>query len=162
MSVLGGIKARANGEHFEGLIERVCLAYRARVEAFIEKTPEPMKPIRPNGRLGQFVACYTKQGQPDYKGTLRGGRAVVFEAKHTATGRIEQKRVTPEQTAALSMHEQLGAVCFVLVSFDFARFYRVPWSVWRDMPAKFGKKSANEKDLAAFEVKIDRFLDDFL
>ena len=102
---------------------------------------------------------YTKQAQPDYKGTLKGGRAVVFEAKHTASGRIEQSRVTPEQTAALNIHAFMGAQCFVLVSFSFEAFYRVPWDVWRDMPEKFGKVSANQKDLAQWKVDILHFLD---
>lgn len=159
---IGGKRARANGEHFEALIERVCFMYDLRGEAYIMKTPEPMKPIKPYSRAGQFIACYTKQAQPDYKGTLKGGRAVVFEAKHTATGRIEQSRVTPEQSAALSKHEALGALCFVLVSFQFKKFYCIPWSVWRTIPETFGKLSVNEKDVSAYEVNISYFLDKYI
>ncbi len=33
-----------------------------------------MKPLRAPNQLGQFLACYTKAAQPDYKGTLKGGR----------------------------------------------------------------------------------------
>ena len=161
MSVLGGMKARRNGEYFERLIESACRYYSVRGEAFIEKTPEPMKPLKP-ARAGQFVACFTKQAQPDYKGTLKGGRAVVFEAKHTTTTRIEQSRVTEEQAKALSKHEALGAICFVLVSFSFNTFYRVPWSVWRNIPEKYGKLSVNEKDLSAYKVDIIYFLDDLI
>lgn len=158
MSRIGGAKAHRNGETFEAIIDRACVLYEQAGVAKIEKTPEPMKPLR-RLKLGQFVACFTKSAQPDYKGTLRGGRAVCFEAKHAASGRIEQQRVTPEQAEALDKHDELGAVCFVLVSFRFDNFYRVPWHVWRDMPDHFGKVSANEKDLEPFRINILRFLD---
>lgn len=159
MSRAGGLKARTNGEQFEALIMRACERYRALGAAYILKTPEPMKPIRPL-KGGQFVACYTKQAQPDFKGTLRGGRAVCFEAKHTASGRIEQSRVTPEQSEALDEHHALGALCFVLVSFRFEAFFRVPWEVWATMQSSFGKKSANVADLEPYRVDVLRFLDD--
>jgi recombination protein U len=155
-----GAKARNNGQQFESLIERACLRYMALKIAYIEKTPEPMKPLSKANQYGQFAACYVKHAQPDYKGTLKGGRAVVFEAKHTDGQRIEQNRVTPEQAAALNRHESMGALCFVLVSFSFENFYAVPWKVWRDMAGQFGKVSANEKDLLPYLAPgIMTFLD---
>ena len=151
-SIMGGRHARINGQNFERLIDVACQLYKEDGVAWIEKTPEPMKPLgKQNGR-GQFLACYTKQAQPDYKGTLRGGRAVVFEAKHTDAERIERSRVTEEQMEALRAHESLGAFCFVLVSFRFEKFYRVPFHAWDDMKAKYGKVSVNEKDLAPFRI----------
>ena len=145
-----GAKARTNGQQFEELIDRALLRYRTLKIAYIEKTPEPMKPLSKPNQYGQFKACYEKHAQPDYKGTLKGGRAVVFEAKHTDGQRIEQNRVTTEQAAALNRHENMGALCFILVSFRFENFYAVPWKVWRDMGQKFGKVSANEKDLLPY------------
>lgn len=157
---MGGLKARNNGETFERMIERACLRYKALGLAYIEKTPEPMKPLNKANQRGQFLACYTKQAQPDYKGTLKGGQSIVFEAKHTDNNRIEQKRVTEEQAAALTRHESLGAVCFVLVSFRFENFYCVPWSVWAEMPQHFGKVSVNENDLLPYIASgIMTFLD---
>lgn len=155
-----GTKARNNGGHFEELLDRACLRYKALKLAYIEKTPEPMKPLdRPNAN-GQFTACFTKHAQPDYKGTLKGGRSIVFEAKHTDANRIDQARVTEEQAAALTRHESLGALCFILVSFRFENFYAVPWNVWRDMKGHFGKVSATEQDLLPYIVPgIMTFLD---
>ena len=158
MSRIGGKRAHRNGATFESLIERACLRYQREGVAYIEKSPEPMRPIKAMG-LGRFLACFTKAAQPDYKGTLRGGRAVCFEAKHTEGERIEQSRVTDEQAEALDKHDDLRAVCFVLVSFRFERFYRVPWHLWASMPERFGKVSVNEKDLAPYRVEILRFLD---
>ena len=71
--------------------------------AYIEKTPEPMKPLGKPNRSGQFLACYTKQGQPDFKGTITGGRSVVFEAKQTDTDRITYDRLTDKQIEVMSI-----------------------------------------------------------
>ena len=155
---IGGSKARINGHYFEQLIDRECRIYAEAGAAKIEKTPEPMKPLRPPNRMGQFWACYTKQAQPDYKGTMRGGKAVIFEAKHTDAPRIEQSRVTEEQLAALLEHEKLGAECFILVSFGFKRFYRVPVRNWQQMKNIYGKVSVNEKDLEPFLLTRIKFL----
>lgn len=155
-----GAKARNNGNHFEELLDRACIRYKALKLAYIEKTPEPMKPLNSPNERGQFLACFTKHAQPDYKGTLKGGRAIVFEAKHTDANRIDQLRVTEDQAAALTRHESMGALCFILVSFRFENFYAVPWSVWRDMKGQFGKVSANEDDLLPYMVPgIMTFLD---
>lgn len=147
-----GRRARVAGEHFESMISSSCDFYLSRGLAKIEKTPEPMKPLGAKNKKGQFLACYTKAGQPDYKGTLRGGRAVVFEAKHTDGDRIEQSRLTEEQTKALEDHHRLGAIAFVLVSIGLSDFYRVPWPIWRDMVEHFGHKHIKHHELEPYEV----------
>ena len=88
-----------------------------------------------------------KQAQPDYKGTLKGGKAVVFEAKHTDDDRIEYNRLTKEQRDDLEHHHKLGAVAFVLVSMSLTECFRVPWPVWRDMAATYGRKYMTRDEL---------------
>ncbi|MBQ8926088.1 MAG: Holliday junction resolvase RecU [Paludibacteraceae bacterium] len=149
---LRGQQSRAAGEYFENLLSGSCKWYAMKGLAKIEKTPEPMKPLRAPNRQGQFLACFTKQAQPDYKGTLKGGRAIVFEAKHTEADRIERKRLTQEQLDDLEAHHKLGALCFVVVSFNLQRFYRVPWMVWRDMKQRYGRLYIKETELAAFRI----------
>ena len=84
-AVAAGRRSRAAGEIWEEMIEAACRHYRLTEAAEITKTPEPMKPLgRPNGR-GQFLACYTKQAQPDYKGTLKAG-APLYSRQSTQTG----------------------------------------------------------------------------
>lgn len=134
-----GARNRAAGALFEETILRACKHYWLSGQAAIDKTPEPMQPIRDLGG-GRFVAHYAKKAQPDFQGNLHGGRAVCFEAKHTDSDRIRQEAVTSEQADVLDVKEALGAICFVLVSFGFREFYRVPWAVWRDMRAHFGHK----------------------
>lgn len=134
-----GARNRAAGAFFEDAILRACKHYWLSGQAAIDKTPEPMQPIKDLGN-GRFVAHYAKKAQPDFQGTLQGGRSVCFEAKHTDADLIRQGAVTDEQAKVFDVKEALGAVCFVLVSFGFREFYRVPWAVWRDMRAHFGHK----------------------
>lgn len=150
-----GKQARVQGGCFENLISASCNYYASRGIAKIEKTPEPMKPIGGKNRKGQFLACYTKQAQPDYKGTLHGGQAIVFEAKHTDADRIEQRRLTQEQANDLEFHYTLGAVAFVLVSFGLYAFYRIPWPIWRDMGDIYGRKYIKQNELKPYEVQIE-------
>ena len=129
----------ANGKLFETLIEASCRWYEDEGRAAIEKTPEPMRPIK---RLsgGQFIAVFEKKAQPDFKGTLNGGRTIAFEAKHTDAGRIDQKQVSDEQWKRLCTFQERGALCFVLVSFSFESFCMIPWDIWRDMESIYGRK----------------------
>ncbi|MSS90444.1 recombinase [Eisenbergiella tayi] len=146
-----GRQSRIAGEHFESMLQASLDFYRDLNLAYIEKTPEPMKPIRPIG-AGRFEACYTKSGQPDFKGTLTGGRSIVFEAKHTDGDRIEASRLTEEQIKALETHYQLGAAAFVVVSIGLQDFYRIPWEVWRDMEKIYGHKHIKQTELEPFRV----------
>lgn len=149
-----GKQARLAGSYFEAMISGSCDYYLDRGLAKIEKTPEPMKPLGPKNYKGQFLACYTKQAQPDYKGTLKGGRAVVFEAKHTDDDRIEFNRLTKEQRDDLEHHHKLGAVAFVLVSMSLTECFRVPWPVWRDMAATYGRKYMTRDELKPYKVPV--------
>lgn len=148
-----GRQSRIMGDHFEGIIAASLKWYEDKGVACIEKTPEPMKPLRAPNRQGQFLACYIKAGQPDFKGTLTGGRSVVFEAKHTDSDRIEYSRLTDEQVEKLSTHHKLGAAAFVLVSFGLQDFYRIPWEIWRDMKAIYGHKHIKQTELEPYRVQ---------
>lgn len=163
---LAGRMSRAAGEHFERMISASCNYYRERGLAKIEKTPEPMKPLGGKNQKGQFLACYTKQAQPDYGGTLKGGRSIYFEAKHTDGDRIEWSRLTQEQRDDLEDHYSLGAIAFVLVSIGLCDFYRIPWPIWRDMAEIYGRKYIKQAELEPYEVpavgRIIKLLDNLL
>lgn len=150
---LMGSRSRAAGAAFEKLIEASCEVYKSRGIAYIEKTPEPMRPISGADRQGKFTAIYTSSAQPDYKGTLSGGMAVVFEAKHTDSDTMKQDRVTPAQADALRTHYALGALCFVLISIK-DRCFAIPWTVWDNMKKVYGRKYITASDVKEYEVKI--------
>lgn len=92
-----GAVSKALGQQFERDINAAFDHYRRLGVASIEKTPEPFHMTgRENG--GKVVGFYEKKAQPDYAGTLRGGRSVYMEAKFTGANRMEQSRVSPGQT----------------------------------------------------------------
>lgn len=145
---------RNNGDLFEALIEASCEYYLREGIAYIEKTPEPMKPISKADKRGRFTAVFEKKAQADYKGSLKGGRAVAFEAKHTDADRILQNAVSDEQEKCLDSMMQMSAVCFVLVSFGFRDFYKVPWGVWKNMKQIYGRKYLKPEDIEQYRVKF--------
>lgn len=152
-AVLTGQRSRAAGEQFEAIIEASCLHYRLKRQAEIEKTPEPTRQLGKMDRYGRFTACYEKKAQPDYKGTVTGGSSVVFEAKHTDADRLQQSAVTQEQEKRLDWHMELGAECFVLVSFGFREFFKVPWEVFRSMKEHYGRKYIKPEDVQEYRIK---------
>ena len=146
---------KAAGRDFEQIIDASLAYYAQSGDAIILKTPEPMRPTKNLGG-GKFIAYYEKQAQPDYKGALKGGRAVVFEAKYTTADRIEQSRVTPEQATLLEKYAAIGAECFVLIGFDMRGVFRVPWAVWRDMKDRWCRKYIVPDDLDEYRVKTGK------
>lgn len=149
-----GLLSRRNGELFENIIAASLIWYEDKGVSCVEKTPEPMKPLRAPNNRGQFLACYVKAGQPDFKGTITGGRSVVFEAKHTDSDRIEYSRLTDEQIERLRKHHRLGAAAFVLVSFGLQDFFRIPWEVWEHMKDIYGRKYIKAAELEQYRVQF--------
>lgn len=157
-------RSRDRGKEFENMIETACEYYSLRNYAEIEKTPEARQVIgRTGDRKSQMICVNAKKSQPDFKGTIGGGRSVVFEAKHTDDDRILQSRVTETQVENLVKHDKLGALVFVLVSFGMRRFYRIPLCEWLHMKELYGRKYITPDDVSAFEVRtaegVLRFLE---
>ena len=147
-----GYLSRERGKAFEARIDQSFEYYRSRGYAAVDKTPEPMKPIQRLDNV-RFIACYEKKAQADYKGVIKGGREVVFEAKYTASDRLTQDRVTKEQAEFIDQHAALGARCYVIGGFSSGDVYLIPWAVWSDMKNQFGRKYATEADLQPYKTK---------
>lgn len=146
---------RASGALFEKWLSAACEYYWNLGYACIEKTPEPMVPIKPYGtrNRGQFIAYYSKQAQPDFKGCLCDGSCILFDAKHTDSDRIQQSAVSDKQRELFDRYEKMGAHCYVVVSIGLESFYRVPWDVWKQMKEMYGHKyMAKGKELEAYRV----------
>jgi len=135
-----GRRSKASGEAFERRLSNACKFYLQNGWAHIEKTPEPMKPLGKADRFGRFLACFTKQAQPDFKGALCDGSCIIFDAKHTEKDRIQQNVITETQWETFDKYEAMGAKCYVVLSIGMKNFYRVPWGVWKQMKELFGHK----------------------
>ncbi len=150
----------AQGQHFEREILAGCGRYKDLGLAVIDKTPEPFRVMKKNPN-GIFTGRFTALAQPDFQGTLKNGRSIVFEAKMTMKDRMQRNVLTDTQMRALEAHEGLGAVAAVCVSIGYG-FYFIPWEVWRDMKDIFGHQYVTPEQIAEYEVKFDgavRFLE---
>ena len=146
----------AQGHFCEGYIKGPCARYREQGLAVVEQIPEPFRTMKTN-RDGTFTGRFLSAAQPDFMGTLRGGRTICFEAKYTRTDRILQSVLTQEQWDSLEAHWTMGAVAGVCVGIGNT-FAMVPWSVWRDMKQLYGRKYMNKQDLEPFRVKFNGFV----
>lgn len=159
-----GAQSRSEGAYFETMIANAARFYENKGISVIDKTPEPIKILKAHDRnTGQFICCFSKQAQPDYKGILCDSTMILFDAKHTEKDRISRNCVTDEQEACFERYMALGAMCFLVVSLGFENYYRVPWVVFRDMKKIYGHKYMNAAELEPYRVKyingVLRFLD---
>lgn len=144
--------SNAQGKGFEAEIDRACVHYQQKKLAAIEKTPEPFIVIKKQ-KGGNFTGKFTnKKAQPDYKGTLPGGQTIVFEAKSTLEDRIQQSAVTPTQAEILENYYHMGAIAFVCISIQ-NQFFAIPWHVWRDMKAIYGRKYVKPEEIQRYKVR---------
>lgn len=151
---LQGKRNREEGKEFEKRIDEAFAYCRSKGSALIDKTPEPTKVIK---RLdgGKFIAVIEHKAQPDYKGTLKGGRSVMFEAKYTSSDRIQASRVTDTQADYLTKAAALGAHCYILAGFKSGGVYKIPWEIWRDMKEYFGRKYIMESDAQMKQYQVN-------
>lgn len=153
---LAKYRATANNERgraFEAAIEVACAAYVQTGRAEIEKTPEPFRVARKE-KDGVFVGRFGTHAQPDFKGTLDGGRSIVFEAKYTTTGTMRRSVLTAAQMEKLESHHRKGALAAVCVGIRDNYFF-VPWPMWRDMRRLWGKQTVTAADLEPFRVRFN-------
>lgn len=148
-------RSNAQGHCFEDELDKACKYYADFGVANVEKTPERFRVLK-KARDGTFTGRFTGSAQPDYKGTLDGGRSVVFDAKFTTKDRIGQSAVTDHQRDELEKHHSLGALAGICVGTLAGSFF-VPWEVWRSMGEIYGRKYMKIEELKEFEVRWNQY-----
>lgn len=145
------------GQNFETQIENICEIYKLSKLAIIEKTPEPLKVLK-HLDGGHFDAIFVKSAQPDFKGTLNGGRTIVFDAKFTETDRIRYQVLSDFQRQTLNQYAEFGAMSFVLVGFLNGNMYKIDINTWNNMKEIFGRKCITQEELdkGNFRVKKNK------
>ena len=144
----------AQGQHFEREILAGCRMYESHGIATIDKTPEPFRVTSKNHRTGEFTGRFSTHAQPDFQGTLYGGRSIMFEAKRTSKDRITRNVLTDTQMDVLEKHSRLGALCGVCICIQ-DDFFFIPWNVWRDMKEMYGRQYLKPDDIEEYKVKFD-------
>mgnify|MGYP000637825722 CR=1 FL=1 len=95
--LLGKI-ARQKGQYFEQRLDGSFDYYRDRGYAVIEKTPEPMKVIKPEGS-GRFLACYFNGNQEVPDDTILHDGKTYQRAEHL---RIDYDSIPSHQRDTLA------------------------------------------------------------
>lgn len=144
----------AQGQHFENEILAGCKMYEQHKIAVIDKTPEPFRVTKKNHKTGEFTGRFSKHAQPDFQGTLYGGRSIVFEAKRTTQDRIQRNVLTDTQMDVLEAHNRFGALCGVCICIQ-DDFFFIPWNVWRDMKEMYGRQYLKAEDIEEYKVRFD-------
>lgn len=156
------MKNNAQGRIFENQILKACAGYDVYNRAFIEKTPENFITTKKK-EAGKFEGRFIKHAQPDFKGTMDGGRAIVFEAKCTRTDKLKFTVLTLAQEEALNKHYKLGAITAICIAIQ-DEFFFVPYELWMINKSTRAKKHAyfTSEDLKPYKVKFNgavNFLD---
>ena len=156
-------RARAAGDNAEAAIERACASYARSGLALVEKRHAPVRIIGPV-RAGRFAAVFAGKAPVDFDGILRGGRAVAFELKRTASATslpLEaggKDRLRPEQVDALAARHALGALVGVVVALG-PRWFWLTWPAWLrcvDDAAAVGRVSLPIAAMVAHGVEMER------
>jgi len=146
-----------SGSRFEALIERACDRYREDGMAVIYKNSEPLKPRNKLGKGGAVSAYYQKKSVPDFTGVLKGGRAIMIEAKHvTGSPSMPFSRLQEHQEQYLIDFEAMGARTYVLIGFDMTDFYMIPIDDYLNFKENNGKKSLNKSEIEMYRVHNDK------
>lgn len=143
------------GQNFEQQVEVICKMYEQNKLAKIEKTPEPMKILK-HIENGHFETVFTKSAQPDFKGTIKGGTTVVFDAKFTEADKIKFQALSDYQRETLLSYSELGAIAFVLVGFLDGSIYKVDIKTWNDMKQIFGRKYIKKEELDKMKLRASK------
>lgn len=149
---LQGKLNRELGKNFENTVDTICQIYEYNGLARIEKTPEPMKILKYLDQ-GRFEAVFEKDAQPDFKGTVKGGRTVVFDAKFTESDKIRYQVLSDNQRNALLKYSELGAMSFILVGFANGKIYKIDINEWVRMKQDFGRLYIMQEELDALNNK---------
>ena len=116
------------------------------------------------GRLpGTFSAAFDAPGGSDYRGTLRGGRSLVAEAKSTQGATLAWSDFTEAERADMAAACELGALCLVLWwSAELAALFAVPWQAmpWKKSGAGQGVRAVDVEEWRVREAPyLRRFVE---
>lgn len=115
--------------------------------ADIRKVEPPVRRLRSLAG-GQFVAVYAAKSGCDFRGTLRGGKALAIECKSGDGESLAHSEFTAAEVLDLDECAALGGLSIVLwYRRDLRSMYAIPW---QSMP---WKKSGRGQSVRAEDVR---------
>lgn len=73
--------------------------------------------------------------------------------RYSTTPVVPNSAISSEQEKQLDRHMKLGAECFVMVSFGFEQYFKIPWAVFREMKQHYGRKYITPEDVQEYKVR---------
>lgn len=148
------------GKMFEQMILMACQKYALLGKAFVDKIPEDFHPQKIDKKTKRATGYYKEKAQPDFQGTLPGGRSICFEAKMTKSkeNKMLQSVITPNQVMCLDQHEAMGAYVGVCCMINNTAAF-VIWNDWKAMKETYGRKYITEKELQEYQVPTPMYID---
>jgi len=104
-----------------------------------------------NHKIRKF---FEKKSDPYYYGVLIDSSEIAFLAIHTNKDTVHQNVFSKMQKLILNKYESYGAQCFIMVSMKFRDFYRIPWSVWKNMQKDLEYECINREHLKPYRLKV--------
>ncbi|WP_196606509.1 Holliday junction resolvase RecU [Pectinatus frisingensis] len=146
------LQSLLTGRLLENEIDTACRQYALDERAVIYKTPESFRCINKKSS-GRFTGQFLGKAQPDYQGTLKGGKSIVFEAKFTDKDRINKTVLTKTQFDMMQEHSNAGAAAYICCGI-VDKYYMIPFAIWADMKDLFGRCYITQNDIIAYQVKM--------
>jgi len=66
---------------------------------------------------------------------------------------MKRNVLTAEQMKSLEYHSSMGALAAVCIGIQ-DKFYFIPWFIWRDMKARFGRQYITPADVELYRVRF--------
>lgn len=158
-----GQRAAAAGSALEASLEQHHAAAALLKLAEVRRVSPHVLHLGPGRLPGTFSARFDAPGGCDYRGTLRGGRALVAEAKSTQGATLAWSDFTEAERADMAAASELGALCLVLWrSAELAALFAVPWQAmpWKKSGAGQGVRAVDVEEWRVREAPyLRRFVE---
>lgn len=149
---------QASNKLLETMLTTACNKYSEEKAAKIAKTVVPFRVLGVLKVQPKVCKCaQEKEQEPDFKGIMASGQAIVFEAKHTEQEHIQWDAIKEHQRKYLNDYCRMNGLVFIIISFGFQKFYRIPWKIWRDMQTLYGRKYLLQQDISHFEIPMRHY-----
>jgi hypothetical protein len=157
----GSAAGKAGGALERALAQHHAVALQLGIAEVRHVSPHVLH-LGPGKLPGSFSARFDAPGGCDYRGTMRGGRSLVMEAKSTGDNNLGWSAFTSAELADFAAAAELGALGLVVWERrDLAAMFAVPWA---EMPWKVtgNGRSVRAEDVEGWRVREAPYLRRFV
>ena len=147
LSLIQGIPYANRGMDLETLINFVNDLYLRKQQALVQKISTPWKVIRKGKQI--ISACPEEESTLDYRGTVKGGLSISFDAKETLNPNgLPLSNIKPHQIKYMQVALEMGEHTFIVCSLkSLKKLYYISGSVvvkkYQEWQTHKGKRGYN-------------------